>query len=411
MWRRVYPRIILVSWVLMVVWIALLCKADDEEWVKPEVNVPFMNGDVDLSTLNAHDAAEYVTSKIKKSLQQRMATMFHRTAKSTGCRALVGQHFNYYLNGPPPSYHIPNECPEEVLDWSNLPRNTSLAKLQFRQYQPLKNESIYIDADNITFCFGILTHTAPSSTIRLIEILYEPGHVFVIHVDAKESSDSTYTTLSNYASTRDYIHLVPHPYRVRVNWGGFSMVNATMQLLRYSFGLLPLDHPLELKFHKFIHLASTSYPIASNTRIRETIASYPLDANLFNVIMKPTRPSLGAWHYFLECDDAIQRIHRLRPLTSTGYHTTGVELHTSSQWFTLSREFAHYLALAEPGSLVHQMLLYSQHVVVADETFFGTVLRNSKFCTKHHNTNFLHLEFDRYENTTFKLIQIITFAF
>ena len=62
---------------------------------------------------------------------------------------------------------------------------------------------------------------------------------------------------------------------------------------------------------------------------------------------------LGAWHFFLECDDAIQRIHRLHPLTAMGHHKTGVELITASQMFTLSREFAQYLALAEPESLVH----------------------------------------------------------
>jgi hypothetical protein len=41
---------------------------------------------------------------------------------------------------------------------------------------------------------------------------------------------------------------------------------------------------------------------------------------------------------------------------------------------------------------------YAQHAVVADETFFGTVLRNSEFCTKHHNKNYMHLQFDRWES-------------
>lgn len=47
---------------------------------------------------------------------------------------------------------------------------------------------------------------------------------------------------------------------------------------------------------------------------------------------------------------------------------------------------------------MHAYLEYIQHVVVADETFFGTVIRNTEYCTKHHNQNFLHLQFDEWES-------------
>jgi len=248
---------------------------------------------------------------------------------------------------------------------------------------------------------SILTHDdASKATERLVEALYADGHVFVIHVDAKERSDSTYQRLIEYASTRPHVHVLGPRRRVRVNWGGFSMVNATLQILRYAFAVDP--DPADsgepkgaLDFHKFVHVASTSYPIASNREIRERIASYPLDANFFNVILKPSRPGPSGWYYFVECDDALHRIHRLPPLQNA---TAGVELYTSSQWFISSREYAEYIAEARPGTFVHQFLEYVQHVVVADETFFGTVLRHTEFCTKHHNVNFLHLQFDRWES-------------
>jgi hypothetical protein len=131
--------------------------------------------------------------------------------------------------------------------------------------------------------------------------------------------------------------------------------------------------------------------------IRKKLASFPLDANLLHVIMKPTSPHDNAWHYFVECDDALHRIYQLRPLSKkTG---GGIDLYTSSQWFVISRDFALYLAEAKKGTFVSEFLEYTQHVVVADETFFGTVLRNTPFCAKHHNWNFLHLQFDRYVGT------------
>lgn len=47
---------------------------------------------------------------------------------------------------------------------------------------------------------------------------------------------------------------------------------------------------------------------------------------------------------------------------------------------------------------MRQYLDYISKAVVADENFFGTVLRNTRFCNKHHNWNFLHLMFDQWEN-------------
>ena len=51
--------------------------------------------------------------------------------------------------------------------------------------------------------------------------------MFVIHVDGKEESDEAYRKLLEYAIDKDYVHILPEEYRVRVNWGGFSMVKAT----------------------------------------------------------------------------------------------------------------------------------------------------------------------------------------
>jgi hypothetical protein len=301
-----------------------------------------------------------------------------------------------------------NECPEPVYeDWNNLPQDMHIGMIQNRTYQPPRNESVYIgDPNELKLLYAVLTHNDPEGTIRLIEALHEDGHIFVVHVDGKEASEETYTKLVAYATTRDHVFILPDPLRVRITWGGFSMVNATLQILQYAFGLAPLyddddDSPKKstpsvskpLNFHKVVHLASTSYPLASNTEIRHQLASFPLDANFMHVIMKPSRPYL--WNYFVECDDAVHRIHHL-PVLQTA--TSGANLFTSSQWWIISREFAEYLARAESGTFVHQFLEYVEHVVVADETFFGTVLRNTEFCLKHHNRNFLHLQFDRWES-------------
>jgi hypothetical protein len=154
----------------------------------------------------------------------------------------------------------------------------------------------------------------------------------------------------------------------------FSMVNATLQILNY------IDRN-DINFTHFIHMASTSYPIVGNQRIRNTLAEYPVDANFMHIILKPARPGEAIWNYFVECDDQVHRIHRLPIITK---EQNNADIYTSSQWFIISKEFAHYLAnpKEEEGIFLRQYLDYIEHAVVADEHFFGTVLRNTHFCNK-----------------------------
>ena len=182
------------------------------------------------------------------------------------------------------------------------------------------------------------------------------------------------------------------------------MVEATLVALKTVFGLDYYeshpgvqggddpDNPHAFSFHKLLHLASTTYPLASNTEIRDTLASYPLDANFLHIILRPNNPTPSVWNYFVECDDALHRIYRIPALNFD--RGNGVDIYTSSQWFIASREFAWYLASPPKDSFVESYLEYIEHVVVADEAFFGTVIRNTHFCSTLHNDNFLHLQFD-----------------
>lgn len=192
---------------------------------------PFLD---DLSRLNSTKAAKLVTNHILSNLEERMSRIFEK-ATSAECRAKIGTHFGYFVNAIGKEYELPfanfklqNTCPEEPYNIDNLPDNTTFTDVMNRVYQPPREEVKYIDKpENLKLLYGILTHASPGSTIRLIEALYENGHLFVIHVDGKEICENVYSTLVEYARTRDHVYIVLNQYRVRVNWGGFSMVNAT----------------------------------------------------------------------------------------------------------------------------------------------------------------------------------------
>eukprot|EP00985_Skeletonema_marinoi_P008121 scaffold3619_cov97-Skeletonema_marinoi.AAC.6 len=390
-----------------------------------------------LSTLTPDDAAETILNGITSNLHERMSTMFTK-AKTHECRAKIAEHFALFVNGlameakfPFQDWYYPSICTAIPYyeNWDDLPPDVNAHDLHHRVYQPPKDsvpEGTYIEnVDDLELVYVILTHDQPEATIRLIESVYVENRTkFVVHVDGKEKADETFDRLVEYAKEKngerqllqegggggggEYIRLVPNANRVRVNWGGFSMVNATLVAMKTLFGLdYYADHPEDeevpghdnphaFSFHKMIHLASTTYPLASNTEIRDTLASYPLDANFMHILLQPNDPTPQVWNYFVECDDALHRIYRLPPLTVDKGH--GIDIHTSSQWFIISREFAWYIANPPKNSLVDYLRDYMEHVVVADESFFGTVLRNTHFCSTLHNDNFLHIQFGSWEN-------------
>ena len=235
---------------------------EENEWVTDhqrhlkETHVDFSQIDLNGSPT---DAAWKAVTELTLDLQQRITTLFEKT-KTPECRALIAEHFGYFMKAiatetPLPFTHVKfnNTCQGiEEYDFDNLPEGVHMGIIQNLTYQPPRNETEYIEPSDVVLCYGILAHDDPISTIRLIEAVDEPTTTFVVHVDGKY--EDTYLVLKEYASNHSKVKVLDHPYRVRVNWGGFSMVNATLQILNYAD---------KIDFTHFIHMASSAYPIAS----------------------------------------------------------------------------------------------------------------------------------------------------
>ena len=234
----------------------------------------------------AEEAADLAIYHLTSSLHGRIQTIFQK-ATTPKCRAKIATHFSYFINAVGSEHSsLPfvdtkfqfrehDACPEEHLDPLNLPKNMTLESFQNRKYQPPRDsnsnsnetQGVYLDNPNdLKIMYGILMHGDHRSTIRLVESLNYQGDdganananrtTFVIHVDGKEESDSAYQALVEYAKDKDYVHIIPDIYRVRVNWGGYSMVNATMQIFKHCFGMLD-GNGGQLDFHKFIHISAS----------------------------------------------------------------------------------------------------------------------------------------------------------
>ena len=157
-------------------------------------------------------------------------------------------------------------------------------------------------------------------------------------------------------------------------------------------------------------MSGYTYPLQSNADIRARLAAHPLDTNFMEISPQPNRPAPRTWHHFVECDDAMRRVWRLR-------EPMGVSMYAGSQWFVASRAFAGYVAGAAAvnwpkatqtknraaleglkENFATKYAKYGRHTMVADENYFSTVLKNSALCHTHENKNFVHIQFDQWEH-------------
>lgn len=158
-----------------------------------------------------------------------------------------------------------------------------------------------INVEDLAVLYVVLVHEYPEFVERIIDSLNEPQHTFVLHVDLKSSEARE--KLLRSAESRPNMFLVKPEHSQRVNWGGYSAVNATLQAMKYA---VDLDRP----FHYMQLLSGTSYPIKSNHEIRSELASKP-GAIYMDVHDAPSLPHNTMWFHYVECDDRLHRINKL----------------------------------------------------------------------------------------------------
>jgi hypothetical protein len=235
-----------------------------------------------------------------------------------------------------------------------------------------------MESNNLVIAYVLLIHEKPEQAIRLINSLQEQQHWFVVHVDKR--AVLSYNHMKNYSNNMANVFILPPAISDNLNWGGFSIVNATLRGMRFLSAL-------NKSFDYLINLSGTTYPLKSNKRIREALAADSQTVYM-DAHNEPFRPHPEFWSYFVECDSALHRIGRL-PLPR------GLNLYLGSQWFAFPHSIVNWL-LHDPLPLSFQS--YSKHTVVADETYFSTMFRNSPFCDSRVKGNLLFVKFGKWEN-------------
>lgn len=209
---------------------------------------------------------------------------------------------------------------------------------------------------------------------RLIKILYHEDHYFYIHVDIRQD----YLFRELLALEKQFPNIRLTRKRFCTIWGGASLLQMLLSSMREL-----LSSNWQWDF--VINLSESDYPVKTGDKLVEF-----LTANKGKNFVKSHGREVqrfiqkqGLDKTFVECDTHMWRVgDRKLPW--------GIQIDGGSDWIALSREFVAYAASDEPDELVQGLRVVFNYTLLPAESFFHTVLKNSKFCHTYVDNN-LHV--------------------
>jgi glycosyltransferase involved in cell wall biosynthesis len=201
----------------------------------------------------------------------------------------------------------------------------------------------------VKLAYLIVAHHQPEHSSRLIRALNQEDSYFFIHIDAKADLHSFQTVVPQF----DNVTFVPN--RVLVEWGGFSVVQAVLNLIQAA---VTSGHP----FSYYTLLSGSDYPIkhkqAIGNRFRNSKCQYMrIDRRL------TTDP-----------EDTHARFVKNLP---QGRYFGDMTPYQGSMYWSLTDDCIRFtldFINSNPGYLdIHH------HMPIPDEVFFHTLVKHSSF--------------------------------
>jgi hypothetical protein len=228
--------------------------------------------------------------------------------------------------------------------------------------------------------FLIAAHTEPALLARLVRALQSPwAHVFV-HIDAKGDIG---IFLHELADMRG-VTLIRN--RVAVHWGGWSQVEASLQLIRAAL-------ESDVVFGRFALLSGSCYPLKSNEALRdflfcdeiEHITAVPMPS----IDGKKPLTRLTRWH--IEGGDrsegpkgrtihVINDLLRAAPRRDLQKGLEGLSPYAGSNWWVLTRDAVQTIMRTVEARPT--LVSFFRRTYCPDESFFHTVLANSPLAAR-----------------------------
>ncbi len=227
--------------------------------------------------------------------------------------------------------------------------------------------------------FLILTHTLPRQTIRLLDALYHPEHLFLIHVDKKSG---------NQVHSPIYSWIKRHPNafalsRRRTWWGGISFVETLLAAIDVLQTHKEWDYLINLSGQDF-PLVPTEY-VAH--QLQQTTGLNYMECRPIHDIWSNPETRLNRYHIQIPGTNYIKRIpllnRKIRPPST---------LYGGSSYMILHRNFCHYL---KSRTNTKSYLNYFRYTFIPEEMFFQTMIMASPFSLQVRNDSKRYVDWNR----------------
>jgi hypothetical protein len=195
----------------------------------------------------------------------------------------------------------------------------------------------------------------------MFRAIYDPENYYLIHLDKK-------TTPETKEDVQHFLSYYPNAYILEsknVVWGGYSMVQAELNGMNYLLSK-------EADWDFFINLSGQDFPLKSQDHIRNFLTEHK-DSNF-----------IKAANQAIERPDTMNRIENYFTETETGFSQfthkrsflDGVVSYIGGQWMMLNRDCCEFICNSIE---VQKFEDYYLNTLIADESFFQTVLMNTSF--------------------------------
>lgn len=218
-----------------------------------------------------------------------------------------------------------------------------------------------MSAAKTKIAYFILVHRFPTQFKRLFAAIYHPGNYYLIHMDKK-------STLQDSNDVRQFLSAYPNAYimeSTNVVWGGYSMVQAELNGMNYLLSI-------QADWDFFINLSGQDFPLRSQKYIQQFLSKNKNRNFLISRDQRSQRPETmnRIENHFTETDTSISAVSYKRDFMP------GVTPYIGGQWMILNRSCCEFIC---NNHEVKKFEDYYLNTLIADESFFQTVLMNTSF--------------------------------
>jgi hypothetical protein len=227
-------------------------------------------------------------------------------------------------------------------------------------------------------CYLILAHNNPRHFQMLLDAIADSNSTVFVHVDAKSS-------IAEFrGEARSNVVFLDN--RISIGWGGFSMITASLNLMRESLKCGE-EHDY------YCLLSGNDYPIKSVQYIRQYLQEHH-GRQFMNLVEIPNdavgKPISRVTKYCVSTESLqkyrVPRViaHKISRLINKldiqrGYQHAlqGMKPYAGSQWWALTRPAVQHIlefVAANP-----RVVKFFRNIQIPDESFFHTIIGNSAF--------------------------------